>query len=381
MLIRTLMCSFSVCVFAASVITAVAQPDLNQEAARLNNRGVAQMGQQLTARAEGSFADALKANPKMAQAVINRGIALMTLQKLDEAKRAFQRALVLDPHNPQAWYNLGLAQHVENDMEAALASFQQAVKFDPHDADSWYFLGVCYGELKQFDKEIEILQHALSINPLHASSEFAIARALQRTSHAAEAREHFKRFQHLTSAKISSAIGLAYGEQGRYSIATTVREPQTNDHSMIPIKLVPQPMIDEETNNAETGGACMLDVTGSGQMDLVLMQSGPQAIRVLHRSADGKFEDVDVAAAGLKAQGTAIACAVGDYDGDNLNDLAVAFDDRLLLFRNLGRGKFQDVTREAALTLRNHPSGITFIDFDHDGDLDFFVDGGAAQSG
>ena len=29
-----------------------------------------------------------------------------------------------------------------------------------------------------------------------------------------------------------------------------------------------------------TGGACMLDVTGSGQMDLVLMESGAQAIRV-----------------------------------------------------------------------------------------------------
>ncbi len=37
--------------------------------------------------------------------------------------------------------------------------------------------------------------------------------------------------------------------------------------------------------STETGGACMLDVTGSGQMDLVLMQSGAQAIRVLHRAS------------------------------------------------------------------------------------------------
>jgi len=40
----------------------------------------------------------------------------------------------------------------------------------------------------------------------------------------------------------------------------------------------------------------MLDVTGSGQMDLVLMQSGPRAIRVLHRRADGAFEDLDAKA-------------------------------------------------------------------------------------
>jgi hypothetical protein len=36
-----------------------------------------------------------------------------------------------------------------------------------------------------------------------------------------------------------------------------------------------------------------------------------------------------------------VACAVGDYDGDGLNDLAVALDDAVLLFRNLGKGKFQ----------------------------------------
>ena len=35
----------------------------------------------------------------------------------------------------------------------------------------------------------------------------------------------------------------------------------------------------------------MMDVTGSGQMDLVLMQSGAQAIRVLHRKGDGSFEE------------------------------------------------------------------------------------------
>jgi len=352
----------------------------NAEAVRINNRGVAQMGQQFTEKAAASFADALKKDPKLAQAAINDGIALMTLQKLDEAKKALRAALALDPNNPQAWYNLGLAQHADNEVDAALASFQQATKFDPNDVDSWYFEGVCYGELKQFDKEIEVLKQALAIQPLHASSEFAMARALQRTGHTLEAKEHFKTFQHLTSTKISAAIGLAYGEQGRYSTVMPIEESQAIDRAMIPVRLEAQPMM-TETSGTETGGACMIDVTGSGQMDLVLMQSGPQAIRVLHRGTDGKFENVDAAAAGLKASGHAVACAVGDYDADGLNDIAVALDDRLVLFRNLGKGKFQDVTAEAGLAPRNHPTGVTFVDYDHDADLDLYITGEPLKAG
>ena len=67
------------------------------EAIRLNNRGVAQMGQQFTDRAAGSFADAFKKDPKLAQAAINEGIALMALQKLDEAKRFCTRPSLSTP--------------------------------------------------------------------------------------------------------------------------------------------------------------------------------------------------------------------------------------------------------------------------------------------
>ena len=226
---------------------------------------------------------------------------------------------------------------------------------------------------------------ALEIDPLHASSEFALARALQRSGHTAEAKEHFKRFQHLTSTKIGAPIGLSYGEQGHYSTVTPVEEPragkQGDDSGEAGGAADGARQRDLRTRCTTTGGACMMDVTGSGSMDLVLMQSGAQAIRVLHSKGDGSYEEFDAAAAGLKASGHAVACAVGDYDGDGLNDLAVALDDAVLLFRNLGHGKFQDVTAEAGLDAAEPADGITFIDYDHDGDLDLFLTGAPLKAG
>jgi len=392
--------ALALALMAAVATAAGAQARFDADAVRTNNRGVALMGQQFTDRAADTFTEAFKKDPKLAQAAINEGIALMALQKLDEAKTALRAALVLDPGNAQAWYNLGLAQHAANELEPALASFQEAVKADPMDADSYYFQGVCYQEMKQFDKAIEILHKALAINHLHASSEFALARALQRSGHTADAKDHFKLFQHMTSTKISAAIGLAYGEQGHYSTVTPVEEKEASLRAMIPVKMTAQALVSpvskarpgapgsgarskvsKDAAFPATGGACMLDVSGSGRMDLVLMQAGAQAIRVLHSKGDGSFEDWDAAVAGLKAQGHGVACAVGDYDGDGLNDVAVALDDAVLLFRNLGKGKFEDVTVVAGLAARNRPTGVTFIDYDHDGDLDLFLTGAPLNDG
>lgn len=362
-------------------LSALAQPArrIDPEAVRLNNRGVALMGQQSTQKAVESFAEAFKKDPWFSQAAINEGIALLAQQHLDESKEFLQKAIAIDPGNAQAWYALGLVQHSGNDSEGALASFKQAAKLNPHDADSYYFQGLCYQELKQFDQAIAALEQALKVDPLHASSEFVLARTLQRTGKTAEARQHFQRFQHLTGTKISSAIGQGYGEQGHYSTVNAVEEPESIA-AMVSVHLRERAL--PATNGGKpTGGACMADVAGSGQMDLVLMQDGEQAIGVMHRQSHGSLAEWNAAAAGLKASGHAVACAVGDFDADGLNDIAVAMSDGLLLFRNLGNGRWSDVTSQSGLQARNHPQAITFVDYDHDSDLDILTTGSALQQG
>jgi tetratricopeptide (TPR) repeat protein len=359
--------------------TFVRAADHDAEAVLLNNNGVAWMNQQQTERAEAAFAQAAQKDPKLVEAELNHGISLLYLQKLPEAEAALKRAATLAPSDPRVWYNLGLVQRASNSLAAALASFQHASELDPSDADTLYFEGVCLQDEKQFPSAIAIFTKALEKNPRHASAEFALARSLQRSGHADEAKAHFETFQHLTGNKISSALGLSYGDQGRYSTAVPVNEQTKPRPAMIPVHFTAHrigPDAAGAGSGAEnSGGVCVMDVDGDGKYDLLVMQSGSSAIQILRGHGDGTFEPLAADALGLRVSGRAVSCAVGDYDNDGLPDLAVALDDRLLLFRNLGNGHFEDATHAAGLSSGNHPQGITFVDYDHDGDLDIFVTG------
>ncbi len=55
--------------------------------------------------------------------------------------------------------------------------------------------------------------------------------------------------------------------------------------------------------------------------------------------------------------------------------------DRVEVFHNLGHGRFANVTKALGILPVNRPAGLTFVDFDHDGDVDLYVTGAAASAG
>ena len=65
--------------------------------------------------------------------------------------------------------------------------------------------------------------------------------------------------------------------------------------------------------------------------------------------------------------------AVGDYDNDGLVDIYISTLGPDHLFRNLGNGKFSDVTRAARLGDPGFGASCAWVDYDKDGDLDLFV--------
>jgi hypothetical protein len=88
----------------------------------------------------------------------------------------------------------------------------------------------------------------------------------------------------------------------------------------------------------------------------------------------GSFTDV-AEAAGLARTGWAQGVCHGDYDNDGYPDLLVTHYGVNRLYRNRGDGAFEDVTAKAGLptTGSRWGSGCSFVDFDKDGFLDFFI--------
>jgi hypothetical protein len=130
------------------------------------------------------------------------------------------------------------------------------------------------------------------------------------------------------------------------------------------------------------GGVGLLDYDGDGRIDLFFAQGG--ALRpsensrassdvLLRNLGDGRFEDVS-ARAGLGSKGYGQGVTVADYDGDGDPDVFVTRYGRNTLWRkDRSLGRFTDVTDAAGVGCGSWSLGAAFADYDGDGDLDLFV--------
>ncbi len=370
---------------AAALASAFQTPSARKnpaEAARLNSIGIALMNQQLTEKAAAEFALAQAADPTAAIPVLNRGIALLYEEHLSEAEQQLDRAAQMSPNDPRVWYNLGLVQMDSAEQKQALADMQHVLTLDPKDADSHYFAGQLEMSLGNAPQAIAEFRAALAINPNHASAEFGLARALQRSGQPQAAHAEVEKFQHLVNAKISSPLALGYGDRGHFSTMEEMPLAAEAAGPMIQVKFQAEPLLGPP---GAGGGACVMDIFAAGSQDLVAMSDGDRAIAVYKNLHNGSFGLVPASDTGLDASGDGMACAVGDYDNDGKPDLAVVVRGadgrgRVILYHNLGGGHFEDVTAKVGITQTNDAAGLTFVDFDHDGDLDLFVTGRAIGS-
>ena len=116
------------------------------------------------------------------------------------------------------------------------------------------------------------------------------------------------------------------------------------------------------------------DVDGDGLLDVYFVnQLGKSA---LYRNlGGGRFEDItDRAGVGIGDR-ACVGASFADIDNDGDPDLFVTcVREGNILFRNDGHGKFTNITKEAGVAgSGGHSSGAVFFDYDGDGLLDLFV--------
>jgi hypothetical protein len=120
-------------------------------------------------------------------------------------------------------------------------------------------------------------------------------------------------------------------------------------------------------------GMAVADVDGDGLYDIYFVNQvgGNELWKNL---GNGKFKNItEEAGVGLKDR-ISVAAAFADVNNTGRPDLFVTtVRDGNVLFRNDGNGHFTDVTKEAGLGLKAHSAGALFFDYDRDGLVDLLV--------
>lgn len=120
-------------------------------------------------------------------------------------------------------------------------------------------------------------------------------------------------------------------------------------------------------------GIAVADVDGDGLYDIYFVNQvgGNELWKNL---GDGKFRNITQEAGVGLADRISVAAAFADIDNDGDQDLFVTtVRGGNVLFENDGHGHFKDISKEAGLDLVTHSSGAVFFDYDNDGLLDLLV--------
>ena len=147
----------------------------------------------------------------------------------------------------------------------------------------------------------------------------------------------------------------------------------TLENSATPEKFLPETM---------AGGIAAFDYDNDGRIDIFftngaelpgMVKSSPKFWNRLFRNlGNGRFQDV-THETGLAGEGYSIGASAADFDGDGFVDLFVTGVNGNHLYRNTGKGNFQEVTQEAGVAGNAWAVGAAWLDFDRDGWLDLFV--------
>jgi tetratricopeptide (TPR) repeat protein len=398
-----------------------AREGAREDAFRANNLGVALLEQFKHQEGAEEFRRALRLDPRLGLARINLAIALYNVPDLARAALEARAAQQLEPDAPQPAYILGLIAKSQNRMDDALAAFRRVLRVDARDVGANVNIGQLYAQRREYPAALQAFRTALEAEPYNGTALYNLATALLRSGQRDEGQRLMQRFQELRASGAATVTGQNYLEQGRYAeaVTSTGAEPELVDRRTPDVAFVNATAtmlphqrsgarratpgatlasratlslgadaseffragadIEEAKRNlvAALGGSVTLfDADSDGDLDMLDVE--PFAQR-LYRNDGGKFVAAAKGAGELNgdvAEGVNVGAVAGDFDNDSRADILILRYGQPALYRNLGDGRFQNVTASAGIPRYPFLSiSAAFADVDHDGDLDIFLAG------
>lgn len=127
--------------------------------------------------AEAKFRQAVKLDPRSANAWNGLGWAIQNQGKLTEARRAFEKCLAIDPRQTGALNGLGWIAKSRNDTDKALAYWKKAVEAFPGTTAALNGLASTYMELKNYAEAVRYYEMWLKVEPGSAEAKAGLKKA------------------------------------------------------------------------------------------------------------------------------------------------------------------------------------------------------------
>ncbi len=130
-----------------------------------------------------------------------------------------------------------------------------------------------------------------------------------------------------------------------------------------------------------SGGVAILDYDNDGWMDLLFTDTGsssfykapkPVGVVLFRNDGRGSFQDM-TAKAGLRFDQFSMGVAASDYDRDGCIDIFVSGYEKSTLLRNRCDGTFEDVTAKSGVQPPGWSTSAAWLDYNNDGMLDLYV--------
>ena len=391
--------------------------------------------------AEKAFIKFIRLAPNEKLGYANLGLAYLRMGKYPEAKKQLAEAIRIDPKDPDIRLLLATVYQMNDERENAISELKEALKFAPDHLKILYDLTELYSAvadaesqqqrknylLQLVEKAPENLVPQLNLTEIYIrNGESDKATEQLETIHKQfpefpkEAIDYYKKTLSLLSKNDKDNASIQFTIFHNYLKVTSPYQAGIMDLKGPGGSLIGFPLITyDQQSNVQTGeNKSLLDVIkftdasassglnivpvfdadknaafkysthveaadydSDGDIDLYVGsydQASGKYKHWLFNNDMSRFKDV-AEEAGIKHAGKESAAAFTDFDNDGFLDLYITREGGDILYRNAGKGVFEDVTTSAKIGSKTGGNKPLFFDMDHDGDLDLYETGATSN--